>query len=79
MYTFLKIAGTALIVIAAVIVALLGLAASKGFFTPRGLVLDLPAQGRVMPLSAVTVVAVVLSILVLGIVLLVVTGEVNTG
>jgi hypothetical protein len=68
----LKILGILLMAIATLFLALLGLAAAKGFFTIKyGLIVDLPARGRVVPVSATAVFAVVLSIATLGIVMFV--------
>jgi hypothetical protein len=70
MPTLLRISGILLIVIALLIVTFLGWAALKGFFTAKGLHVDLPAQGRVVPLSVGTLVVIILSIVILGVVML---------
>jgi uncharacterized BrkB/YihY/UPF0761 family membrane protein len=70
MHTTFRILGTLLIALGALIATLLAWAASKGFFTAKGLILDLPRQGRVTPVSVGTIVMVVLSIVILGLVFL---------
>ena len=72
MYTVFKVAGILLVAFAALIVTLLGWAAFKGLLTSRGLILDLPMRGRVLPVSIETLIIVVLSIVILGVALLVV-------
>ncbi len=68
----MKTLGIFLIVLAAFLLTVLAVAAAKGFLTARGLIVDLPAQGRVYPLPAVAAFAIVLSIAILGIVMFIV-------
>lgn len=71
MWTALKITGAVLIALASLVIVLLGLAAAKGFFTTKGLIIDLPAKGRVFPASLASVLALVLTLALLGSVMLV--------
>jgi hypothetical protein len=51
------------------LLAVLLVAAAKGFLTARGLIVDLPAQGRIFRLPLPAIFAIVLCIAILGVVM----------
>lgn len=63
---FLRIAGTVLLAVGGLAVVSLAFLAFKGFFTTRGLMVHLPSQGRITPVSALTVIGVVVLTVILG-------------
>jgi len=70
MNTVLKVLGVLVLVFATGFVTFLGWLATKGLVTAKGMILDLPAQGRITPIPIGMLLSIVLFMLILGVVLL---------
>ncbi|HXN50885.1 MAG TPA: hypothetical protein VN943_03035 [Candidatus Acidoferrum sp.] len=70
MHTVLKVLGILFLGLATSLGALLVWLATKGLLTTKGLILDLPAQGRIFPVSVGALITIVLLIVILGLVTL---------